>query len=374
VTLSNRIGAARLDGARHYANGSFWVDLGSLALLSGLVLVAVDVLRFEASALLLLLFLFARVVPRLATLQHNLHFLASFMPSVQTVGDLEARCEANAEPAFDFTRSLRLRDTLAFESVQFRYSENGPAILSNFDLRIDAGTTVALVGSSGAGKTTAADLMMGLLIPQSGRILVDGVPVTRELMGPWRQSVSYVAQDTFLFHDSIRANLRWAVPDATDEAMQTALSLAAADFVWALPDGLDTIVGDRGVRFSGGERQRIALARALLRQPSLLILDEATSALDGENETRILEAIRRLHGALSIVIITHRLAAVAGADVIHVLEAGSLVESGSWSSLTARPGGRFQELRLAQGVPVLLEPAASGRRVGNSIPESTTLC
>jgi ATP-binding cassette subfamily C protein len=216
--------------------------------------------------------------------------------------------------------------------------------------------------------------MMGLLIPQSGRILVDGLPVTRELMGPWRQSVAYVAQDTFLFHDSIRENLRWAVPDATDEAMHTALSLAAADFVWALPEGLETIAGDRGVRFSGGERQRIALARALLRQPSLLILDEATSALDGENETRILEAIRRLHGALSIVIITHRLAAVTGADVVHVLEAGCLVESGSWAGLIAKPGGRFQELCIAQGVPVLNEPGVPGLGVNSSVPESTTLC
>lgn len=345
--LAERVGVERVRGARHYATGNFWVDFGSLALLSALVLIAVEGFRFDAPALLLLLFLFARIVPRLSSLQHNLHFCASFLPSVQSLADLEVLCAANAESGVAAGAPLRLRKSLTFESIVFRYSVDGPPILDGVNLRIDAGTTVAFVGASGAGKTTCADLLMGLLRPESGVIVVDDVVLGREEMLGWRQSVAYVAQDIFLFHDSIRANLQWAVPGATDAEMWTALNLASAEFVAALPAGLDTIVGDRGVRLSGGERQRIALARALLRKPSLLILDEATSALDSENESRILGAIRRLHGTLTIVIITHRLAAVAAADVIHVLETGRLVESGSWEHLAAMPRGRFRQLSEA---------------------------
>jgi ATP-binding cassette subfamily C protein len=308
------------------------------------VWIAVEGFRFDASALLLLLFLFARIVPRLSALQHNFHFLASFLPSVQSITELEAFCTAQAESPFDVGRPVRLRELLQFQSVAFRYTADTPPVLSDLNLSIQAGTTVALVGSSGSGKTTTADLMMGLLMPESGQILVDGIPLDRQQIGAWRRSVSYVAQETFLFHDSIRANLQWAVPGATDAEMQTALRMSAADFVATLPQGMDTVVGDRGVRLSGGERQRIALARALLRQPSLLILDEATSALDNENEARVLAAIRRLHGTLTIVLITHRLAAVAGADVIHVIEGGRRVESGSWTSLMSSTGGRLREL------------------------------
>jgi len=201
--------------------------------------------------------------------------------------------------------------------------------------------------------------MMGLLTPQAGRVLVDDVPLTPRSVGRWRRTTAYVSQEIFLFHDTVRANLRWAVPGATDDEIATALTMAAADFVFDLPSGLDTIVGDRGLRLSGGERQRIALARALLQHPSLLILDEATSALDAENESRILEAIHRLHGSLTIVIITHRLSAIIGADLIHVLNGGLVDESGAWSELIASPEGRFRELCRVQGVPLVPPPSFS---------------
>ena len=138
---------------------------------------------------------------------------------------------------------------------------------------------------------------MGLIVPGQGRVLVDGVPLSADVITPWRERIGYVAQDTFLFNDTIRANLLWARPEANDKEIERALRLAAAEFVLELPEGLDTLLGDRGVRFSGGERQRVALARALLREPSLLILDEATSALDSENEGRIQDAIKLLTGA-----------------------------------------------------------------------------
>jgi ATP-binding cassette subfamily C protein len=256
------------------------------------------------------------------------------LPSVQRMDALEKQCRRSEKPRRAVTAPQPFHRQITFEGVSFQYAHDAPKILENFNLTIAAGTTVGLVGSSGAGKTTAADLLLGLLTPDAGRIVIDGEALSRDSMANWRQTVAYVPQETFLFHDTLRANLRWAVPEASDDAIGEALRLAAADFAFDLPSGLATVVGDRGVRLSGGERQRIALARALLRKPSVLILDEATSALDADNETRIYEAIHRLHGSLTIIIITHRVSSLTVADRIHVLQHGQIVESGSWPQLT----------------------------------------
>src|SRR6185503_11843430 len=189
------------------------------------------------------------------------------------------------------------------------------------------------------------------IAPDRGRVLVDDMPLTAERMRGWRDRIGYVAQDTFLFHDTILANLLWACPNASKEEMLLALRLAAADgFVSALPRGIETVVGDRGVRLSGGERQRLALARALLRKPSLLILDEATSALDSENERRIQSAIEELHGDMTILIITHRLSTIRGADTIYLVENGSVAEFGTWDELLAKENGRLRILSLGQRI------------------------
>jgi ATP-binding cassette subfamily C protein len=172
-----------------------------------------------------------------------------------------------------------------------------------------------------------------------------------ERIKAWREQIGYVPQDTFLFHDTLRSNFLWAKPDAKEEEIKQALRFAAAEeFVSGLPRGLETILGDRGVLVSGGERQRLALARALLRKPSLLILDEATSSLDSENEKRIQNAIEKLHGQMTILVISHRLSTIRGADIIHVVEEGRLVESGTWDELIAKDNGRFRELCRAQGI------------------------
>jgi ATP-binding cassette subfamily C protein len=228
---------------------------------------------------------------------------------------------------------------------------------------LDAGATTAIVGPSGSGKSTLADLLMGLLTPSEGRILVDGVTLDGGRLDAWRDQIGYVAQEAFLFHESVRANLLWARPDASEEEIWHALRLASADaFVRALPHGLDTVVGDRGVLVSGGERQRLSLARALVRRPALLILDEATSSLDSENEARIQQAIDKLHQQMTIVVITHRLSTIRGADTIHVVDRGRLVESGTWTDLVGRRTGRFVELCEAQGIDARSD--GSARRLG----------
>jgi ATP-binding cassette subfamily C protein len=220
-------------------------------------------------------------------------------------------------------------------------------------LVIPAGKIVALVGPSGAGKSTIADILMGLVAPDSGTLRLDGRPLGPESVRGWRDRIGYVAPDTFLFHDTIRANLKWARPDASQDEMLAALRQASAfDFVAGLSDGLDTIVGDRGMLLSQGERQRLALARAFLRRPSMLILDEATNSLDSENEGRVLDAIESRRGELTVVLIAHRLSTIRWADLIYVVEGGKVVESGNWSSLSALRDGRFRALWEAQSLTV----------------------
>jgi ATP-binding cassette subfamily C protein len=224
-------------------------------------------------------------------------------------------------------------------------------VLHDVSFDIPTRWTTALVGPSGAGKTTLADLVMGLIAPASGTITIDGRPLVGEDRTRWRESVAIAPQDPFLFHDTIRANLLWARPEATERDLWSALGLAAAAaFVEALPAGLDTIVGDRGARVSGGERQRIALARALLREPELLVLDEATSSLDTEHELAIRQALHSLHGNVTVLVIAHRLSTVSHADTIVVLDRGQVVETGTWLELADREHGRLNALIAAGAI------------------------
>ena len=327
------------------ADASCWFEIGAVLILSALIYAASEGLRMPVAHLLLLSLVFVRTVPRLSSLLQSYHNLNHLVPALGVIEDLEACCLAAAEPravahpAPLFTRSIQLE--------RIRFSYGAAPLLHDLDLTLNAGETVALMGPSGSGKSTIADLLTGLLMPQCGRVLLDGAPATPEAMRAFRGQVGYVAQETFLFHDTIRANLLWARPDSTDEDVREALRRAAAlEFIAKLPQGVDTVVGDRGVRLSGGERQRLALARALLRKPALLILDEATSQLDRECERSVMQAIDRLRGSLAILIISHRRSAIAGAETIYLLEHGRIVRAESPAITT---GDRRWRTRTADG-------------------------
>lgn len=328
---------------------SFWFSVGSTCILATIVYVALYVLALSTANLLLLVYLFSRLIPMFSSLHNGYQSLLSYMPAYENVKRLELRCAEAAEFEEGAQTRALLRE-IEFKNVSFRYrSESEYLTLDSLNLTIEAGKTTALVGPSGAGKSTVADLAVGLLTPSQGHVLVDGVPLGTQELRAWRRNVGYVAQDTFVFHDTVRANLRLTRPEATDSELWEALRAAAADSI-TLPRGLDTVLGDRGVRLSGGERQRLALARALLRQPALLVLDEATSSLDAENERRIQHAIDRLRGRMTLLVIAHRLSTVRRADTIHVLEGGRVVESGNWESLVRKLNGRFRALCEAQGL------------------------
>ena len=350
--FTERIAQMYIDAARHGAAAQRWLNIGMVLVLSLIVYVSIEILATPASQLLLLLYLFAMITRMLTRVQAHHHEFTVDSQAFTTVTEVEARCEAAAEPEPARSEGIELREAARLEGVSFAYQDSGePLVISDLDLTIQAGKTTAIVGPSGAGKSTIADLVMGLIQPDEGRVLVDERPLRAEQRRAWRSKIGYVPQDTFLFHDTVRENLLWARPDASDGEIREALRLAAAeDFVSRLPEGMETVLGDRGVRLSGGERQRLALARALLRKPSLLILDEATSNLDSENERRIQSAIEELHGSMTILIITHRLFTTRSADVIYVLEQGRSVESGDIDTLVARKQGRFLELCKAQSI------------------------
>ena len=211
------------------------------------------------------------------------------------------------------------KDLLILDNISFRYKNDADDIFKHMSLTIKKGQSVAVIGSSGAGKSTLVDILLGLLVPQEGRILVDGTNIT-EIPDEWSNMVGYVPQTVFLSSGSIKENIAFGVEHGEiDEGLVKDVLRRAElyDFVQTLPDGMNTLVGDHGVRLSGGQRQRIAIARALYHKPEIMVLDEATSALDNETETAIMSAIDALQGQVTLIIVAHRLTTIKNCDVIY---------------------------------------------------------
>jgi ATP-binding cassette subfamily C protein len=348
---SDRIADAQANAVRLHAGSRTTLDIGGVVSLALLLYAGLRWLHLDAGGVILLLYVFARLMPRLSALQQSVQHVSHYLPSFAAaeallVGADEARerLAAASEQVAPFSGSIR------FEHVVYTHPGKREPAVHDVSFEVPANGFVAIVGASGAGKSTIADLACGLLRPAEGRVVADGRVLDERMLLHWRQGVAYVEQDAFLFNDTIRANLQWILPGASDEELSQALTLASAGFVFDLPQGLSTVIGDRGSHLSGGERQRLALARALLRKPRLLVLDEPTSALDPVNEARVLDAIERLAGQITIVLITHRMAAVRRAGTILVIEDGHLVEGGDWSTLSGQRTSRFRALCDAQHV------------------------
>ncbi len=267
---------------------------------------------------------FNKITGYISGMMFNKPSIDAVYNDLREIEQLMARRTADHED----TVKVKLGTAIRLDRVSFRYPKAEKWILKNASLEISKNTSVALIGASGAGKTTAADLILGILEPQEGAVMIDGTDI-RRCMTSWHEDVGYIPQTIYLMDDSIRANIAFGIPEAEidDDAVEKALQEAQLDrFVHTLPEGAGTVIGDRGVKLSGGQRQRIGIARALYRNPSVLILDEATSALDNETEKEVMEAIDGLHGTRTLIVIAHRLSTIKKCDRIYEVENGVFVE------------------------------------------------
>lgn len=277
--------------------------------------------------LLPLLLVFSRLAPMLGSLQSAWSVWSFSRAAVNEMDAFHLETAAHREPEPTAAEAPRLTGAITLHDVGVEYAGRATPALDRVSLTIPANSTTALCGASGAGKSTLADVLMGLIAPDRGHVLVDGVAIEGAHRIAWRRAVAYVQQDPFLFHDTIRANIVLGRAGIDQAAIEDALERAGATFVLALPAGLETVVGDSGARLSGGERQRIALARALVGSPSLVILDEATSALDSEHEMAVRRTMRALRGRVTLVFISHRESMREDADQVIVLDHGVIIHA-----------------------------------------------
>jgi ATP-binding cassette subfamily C protein len=291
----------------------------------------------ELETVVLLALLFWRALTRVNGIQNEYQDLARVESAFWSLNEAVSRASSETELTTGGEKPVLSRD-ITFRNVAFSYGDR--RVLNNICLRVPSGSFTALAGPSGAGKTTIADLVVGLIRPQEGDVYVDDLPMSDVDMRAWRSMIGYVPQETILFHDTIYANVTLANPALTPTDAEAALKAAGAwEFVSRLPQGIHTTVGERGAKLSGGQRQRIAIARALVRKPALLVLDEVTSALDPETEAEICSTLMRLKGTMTVFAISHQQALVDVADIVYFLSnRGTLLEA---------PGADVQKRALA---------------------------
>ncbi|MDR4983700.1 ABC transporter ATP-binding protein [Bacillus cereus] len=353
-SITEKMSNEQMEYMRIRSNSQLFYKVSMAILIAFFLLLSVSMFQAQSTQLLLIILIFSRLWPRFMTIQSNLEQLAASIPAFKSLWELQEECKEAIEMQDIHQQKhiepICIKQGIECKDVYFRYNKQESLYaLQNINVQIPINSMTAIVGHSGAGKSTLIDVLMGLIQPEKGQVLIDGTLLTTDNLLSLRRAISYVPQDPFLFNASIRENLLMIDSNASEEQIWSALEFAAAtEFVRMLPKGLDTLIGDRGVRLSGGERQRLVLARAILRKPSILVLDEATSALDTENEVKIQSAIERLKGTMTIVVIAHRLSTIRNADQVIVLGKGEIVQKGKFNQLAKERKGVFRNLLGSQ--------------------------
>ena len=307
--------------------------LGTFAM----VFIAISQFNLRLANLSIVLFVTLRMFPLISQINSNRLLMASTIGSLTRIEALATEAVASREVSPGNLVPESLKDRIEFRDVSYSYGhmDGLPNAIDNVTFEVRRGDVVALVGASGSGKTTIANLLTRFCIPSSGSIAFDGIPIDRFDLIAWRRRIAYVTQESILFHDTVKNNLCYGLGRVIpDMAVWRILEMShAAEFVRSLPEGLDTMVGERGMRLSGGQRQRLAIARALIQEPDLLLLDESTSALDSVSEAEIQASLEELRGRITLIVIAHRLSTIRSADKIIILDRGRIVASGAHDSL-----------------------------------------
>ena len=277
-----------------------------------------------------------RLIPALNSTQTSLTQIIDSYPALESINALIVEHENGKSSIQEGKKNVEFKDSIDFEDVSFHYDDTMDTAIKNVSFKIEKNQKVAIVGSSGAGKTTIANLLARLYEPTNGKITVDGIDLKEIEKSNYRKKFGYIGQETFIFHDTIRNNISFGGEYSDDEIIAAAEHADALEFIMKTPQGLDTVIGDQGMKLSGGQRQRVAIARVILRKPEILLLDESTSSLDNISEQKVMESIEAISKEMTVVIIAHRLSTVQNADVIHVLKNGEIMESGSHNELMSK--------------------------------------
>lgn len=342
--ISQSFKDVKLQYMRRQALPQMLYSIAAAGMIAVIFLVCVSGYRMDTVRLMVMVYVFTRLWPLFSGVVNKLTVIQTTIPAYEKLSEAIKTLTMEDTSGKNVHR-LPFEDSIEFRNVRFTYQGSEEPVLKDVSFILKKGSITALMGRSGAGKTTIADLLLGLLEPDSGEILIDGTALTQDNLSGWRKALGYIPQEPLILNGSVRENLRRFHPDATQEQMIDALNKAKVlTVVENLPLGLDTVLGDGGIRLSGGERQRIVLARVLLGEPRLIVMDEATSAMDYESETAVRTAIRDLQEQVTVLVIAHRLATVRTAQRALVLENGSITENGTLRELASDPNGYLGRL------------------------------